>query len=460
MQCLRVSVLGKTVFNMLKVALVTLALVAVSGCSALRQSDDSHGNSDVTSAPMEKVVPQSSQDDLVIAEPEAPETIWDLIATQSQWSALDSPEIDRERNHFLSQSQLDDVLSVRAERILPFLTQQVLDRGMPVEIALIPVIESMLDPWAVSSQNAAGLWQITPATAAHYKLRRDWWFDERLDLVLGTKFALDYLQQLHDEFDGDWMLAIAAYNSGPGRVRRALHQAREAGLSTDYWSLRLPKETKRYIPRLIAIAQILNERETLKLTFAKISPDSALVPVPTGGQLELARAAELAGLDETSLRRINPGFLRWASAPEGHHALLLPEDRAQSFKTQLAALPAESRVVWSHYEIRPGDSLIKIAKQFDTKVELLREVNNLNGSFIRAGDPLMIPSGGDWSESMRLVKLTGKTRNKPSSHKVRAGESLWTISRKYKVTVDNLLSWNRLSADNYLQPGQKLKLKP
>ncbi len=391
-----------------------------------------------------------------------PDDIWGYLAWGFSWQ-YDGADVDRERARILQQAQFFDVLSERANPGLAWIVREIEQRDLPLELALIPIIESMLDPWAYSSQRAAGLWQVSPATAAHYGLEVNWWYDARLDIPVATEFALDYLQELYNAFDNDWLLALAAYNGGWGRVTRAIQYAERHNKPTDYWSLRLPRETRRYVPRLLALAQILRDPVAYQIDLPELSRDPAVLAVATHGQIELDRAAELAGIKAGELRRLNPAQLRWATDPQGHGLLWLPADRADVFANQLAELTPEQRVEWAHYQIVPGDSLSTIAKRFDTEINLIRAVNQLDSPLIRAGDELIIPRSGQWTEG-----LAGNTIDWPPAparknratrrYQVRSGDSLWVIARRHGTTVSKLQELNDLRGNSYLQPGQVLQL--
>jgi membrane-bound lytic murein transglycosylase D len=263
------------------------------------------------------------------------------------------------------------------------------------------------------------------------------------------------LQALHKEFDNDWMLALAAYNSGKGRVRRAQVSNSKKGLATDYWSLRLPTETRRYIPKLIALSALIAYPETFDVKLPPIANSPTFTVVDTDGQIEMAKAASLADMDMTTLRAYNAGQLRWATSPEQADELLVPIDLAQRMQAGIATLTEADRVSWQHYRIQQGDSLIRIARKFDTEVGLLRQVNHINGSLIRAGKTLMIPIGSSWETSLAMVS-SGEP--KARGYRVRKGDSLYRIAGKFNVTINEIIAWNSLQRDSYLQPGQKLTL--
>lgn len=385
-----------------------------------------------------------------------PKDLWERIRQQLSFHTLHNARIGAAREHYLAQHNYINLIAPRARRYLYYLVTEVERRDMPIELALLPLVESALNPFAYSSQRAAGLWQIMPATADDLGMRRDWWFDGRLDLRESTRFALDYLEDLHRQFDNDWLLALAAYNGGKGRVQRARARNRKAGKPLDYWSLNLPRETRHYVPRLIALSTIIAFDEALEVELPPIANRPAFVPVATGGQIEMLRASKLAELPLEELRRYNPGYLRWATVPERDHELLVPPYAARRLREGLETLAPGDRVTWQHYRIRRGDSLILIARRFDTEVGLLREVNNLSGNLIRAGDTLMIPDSSAWQSSLALAD-SGRTGIR-RGYRVQRGDSLYKIALRFDVTIDELISWNDLDPGRYLQPGQALTL--
>ncbi|TGD75322.1 LysM peptidoglycan-binding domain-containing protein [Mangrovimicrobium sediminis] len=381
--------------------------------------------------------------------------LWVTLRAGLRWQDIERAEVDRERERYLAQHNYFDLVGERAAYYLKYIADEVERRDMPMEVALLPLVESTLDPFATSPNHAAGLWQIMPATGRHLGLRQDWWYDGRRDLRDSTRAALDYLEALHRDFDGDWMLALAAYNSGGGRVASAQRSNARRGKPTDFWSLSLPRETRYYLPRLLALSQIIGDPERYGVELPPLANTPAFTVVATGGQLELSRAALLAGVEPAALRALNPGQLRWATSPDAAQELLVPVGSETSFNAGIAALDPEQRVRWDHYRIRRGDSLIRIARKFDTEVALLREVNSIRGNLIRAGDTLMIPSGGDWSGSLAMT-ANGKAQKR--GYKVRRGDSLYRIAGRFKVSIDDIIAWNSLDPEDYLRPGQQLTL--
>ena len=351
----------------------------------------------------------------------------------------------------------------RARPYMHLIVSELERRNMPMEIALLPIVESAFQPFAYSHGRAAGLWQFIPSTARIYGLRQNWWYDGRRDIQASTEAALDYLNNLQARFDGDWLLALAAYNSGTGTVRQAIAHNQRRGRPTDFWSLHLPKETRAYVPKLLALREIFAAPHDYGLTLASIPDEPYVTPVWTGSQIDLALAADLADVSLDQLYELNPGFNRWATDPDGSHILLVPLEKAADFCVNLAELPPKRRIEWAHHRIREGETLGQIAQHYRTTVTVLRQVNKIHGSLIRAGKDLMIPVATrelhNYSLSQEQRKLATQNRSREGTkvvHVVRRGDTLWDISRLYRVSVGQLASWNGMAPRDTLRPGQHL----
>lgn len=438
------------------IALVTLLLL--SGCSHRPASQPQPSTA-------ESPRPELSQTETVTAKAmpdsrtETIEDLWQRIIQGFQLEANanhhDAQRIARQRQFYINQGTFFTLLSERAIPYLHYIVEQAEARDMPLELALLPMVESGFDPFAFSHGQAAGPWQFIPSTGDHFGLTRSWWSDQRRDIIASTDAALSYLQHLARRFDDDWLLALAAYNAGGGNVSRAQRRNREQGLATEYWALQLPTETMNYVPKLLALAQLIQQPEQYGVQLAHIPNRPYFDIVDIGSQLDLSQAAELAGVTEEDLRLLNPAHNRWATDPEGPHRLLIPYDRVQQFKKDLAALPKDQRVTWTRYTIRSGDNLGSIARRFNTSTSVLRDANNLPSSQIIAGRTLLIPSGDD-GRSSQLAERTATPVTR--THTVKSGESLWAIARRYDTTVSNLIAINDLAQTTTLQPGQVLRV--
>jgi len=351
----------------------------------------------------------------------------------------------------------------RGSRYLHHIVNETEKRGLPTEFALLPIVESAFDPFAYSHGRAAGLWQFIPSTGKYFGLTQSWWHDERRDVIAATDAALTYLDRLSNRFGGDYTLALAAYNGGGGTVSNAMRRARKSNKPEDFWSLQLPKETRHYVPKLIALAKIFDDPEAYGIELPALSDEPYFDIVETGGQLDIAQAAELAGVDIDEIYLLNPSYNRWATSPEGPHRLLVPHQNAEGFRTALAEIPPEKRVSWRNYVVKSGDSLNTISRKFSTTPAVLQQVNNLNSDLIRIGQRLMIPSASKnsgtyaLSSSQRLERKQDKKRDgNKLRYTVRRGDTFWDIAREHRVSVRQVAAWNGMAPGDPLIPGKEL----
>jgi membrane-bound lytic murein transglycosylase D len=377
--------------------------------------------------------------------------IWQRLVAGFQLAAIEHPRIQHEIARLQRSPNAFRALMARSEPYLYHILGRIEDAGLPSELALLPAVESGFRAHVYSPDGAAGLWQFMPATGQMLGLRQDWWFDRRRAIEPSTDAAITYLSQLRQRFDGDWLHALAAYNAGSGTVNRAIRRARQREESTAFWSLDLPGETDRYVPRLLAIAAIVADPETYGLDLPEIANQPYFAPVDIGGQIDLNVAAGLAGIEVDELLAINPGHKRWASRPKGPHRLLLPIDKTAGFSDALARLPREQRLRWRRHRIVSGDSLNRIARQYGVDVQAIRESNGLEDSRIRAGRDLLIPL----SESLSLGSAgSNQKARQRMRYRVRKGDSLYKIARRFEVSVADLRRWNRVG--RYIRPGERL----
>ena len=375
----------------------------------------------------------------------------------------DNRRIAAERNWFVRHPDYLERVFTRAQRYLPYITAELERRGLPLELALLPIVESAYDPFAYSHGRAAGLWQMIPGTARRFGIRQNWWYDGRRDVVDSTRAALDYLEYLYELNDGDWLNAIASYNSGEGNVLRSVKRNRKAGKPEDFWNLKLPRETSMYVPKLLALVDIVENPDAYNLALPAVLDEPQFVVADIGSQLDLALAAELAGVDVDTVYAYNPGYNRWSTDPAGPHRLVLPVEAFDTFTGALAEVPEDDRVRWKRHKVKNGEAISTIALNYNTTVAQIREANNLRGNTIRAGHYLLIPvatkplSAYSQSADARLAKTQNRKRaGSKVEHVVRKGESFWTISRHYKVTHRQLAAWNGMAPGDPLPVGRTL----
>jgi membrane-bound lytic murein transglycosylase D len=392
-----------------------------------------------------------------------PDNLWQALQQDFRLAQEDKPRIAVQRKWYASHPRYMQRVTERARRYAWYIYEQLQARDMPAEIALLPIVESAYDPFAYSHGRAAGLWQFIPGTGKRFGLTQNWWYDGRRDIPDSTTAALDYLQYLHERFDGDWLLALAAYNSGEGTVMAAQRHNRKKGKPTSFWDLNLPRETRAYVPKLIALAELVSRPADFGIELEPVPNHPYFRIVETQGQIDLAVAADLAGIDLEALYRLNPGFNQWATAPEGPHRLLVPASAAATFRQAIAQLPPDQRIQWNRVKIRKGETLSQIASRYRTTINVLETANQLRGSTIRAGKYLMVPVASQARESYELSaaqRLSRKQNSKRNGYKtrhvVRNGDTLWDLSREYKVGVRSLASWNGMAPGDTLRVGQTL----
>ncbi len=395
----------------------------------------------------------------------------DLFDRMRAGFALDEvqePAIDQQLAWFEHNPDYLERVFQRGQRYLYHVVTEVEARGMPLEFALLPVVESAYEPFAYSVSRAAGLWQFIPDTGRRFGLKQNWWFDGRRDVIESTRAALDYLQALHDQFDGDWLLAIAAYNVGENTVQRELDYNRSHGKPTDFWHLKLPGETRAYVPKLLAMKRLMAEPERYGLEFAAIPNEPYFAVIDTNSQIDLKIAAKLAGASYDELVALNPGYNRWATDPEGPHRMLVPIDNADGFEAGLQTLSPDDRVRYAIHEVTRRETLASIAKQYGTSSTVIVKINDLKGGKVSAGESLRIPEiSGQLPDKVLLAASRvdrpqsdlGGRRQHQIVYRVRAGETLSSIARRHGMPVSTLARLNNMDTGDTLVKGQRLVLK-
>lgn len=399
---------------------------------------------------------------------------WNRMRDNLQLPEARDARLDRQiawyqRNASSLRNALD-----RADPFMGWILDQLESQNLPAELALLPVIESGYQPLARSPGGASGLWQFIPGTGNRFGLNESRWYDGRRDVIASTQAALEYFAFLRDEFSGDWLLALAAYNCGEGTVARAMQRNRSRGLPEDFWHLNLPTHTQDYVLKLLALRNIVTTPGHYGLKLPNLDAETQIALVETHGQLDLGQAADLAGISMDDIRRLNPGLKRRATAPNGQ--LVIPVEAAEKFAARLANLDdddrtdtaaqpepdtsssvaAASAASGSLYKVRSGDTVWSISRRHKVSVQQLLTLNDLPADAkLRIGQTLRVNAAEDIA--VAAAPTTPKSRQ-TLQYTVRRGDSLMQISRRYRVTVSNLRAWNDLKSDQYLQPGQKLTL--
>ena len=398
----------------------------------------------------------------MIVAPESPYgDLWERIRSGFGMKDLKSPLIKRHEKWYASHPDYILRMSERAQRYLFYIMEEVDRRGMPSELALLPVIESAFNPEANSVASAAGIWQFIPSTGKHFGMERNWWHDDRRDIIGATNGALDYLQKLHDQF-GDWELALAAYNWGENGVMRAQAYNRRHHKPTDYSHLRMPRETRNYVPKLLAVKAIVSDPASFGLTLKPIPDEPYFDTVSTKQHMDVKVAAELAGISIDEFMALNPGRSRPVILQEGDsdNVLLLPVDKIETFRNNLAKTN-QRLVSWQPYESKKGESFEKIAEHFGLTLAELRTANGLSKYAQESnGQTLLVPIGDDAPAAQfapfnmqpsAIAEMYGAVR-----YRVRKGDTISTIARRFHVSQQQLRDANH--GRTFLRVGQNFNI--
>ena len=383
--------------------------------------------------------------------------LWDRIRGGFAMEDLDSPLVGVRERWYASQPDYLQRMVERSKLYLYYIVEEVDKRGMPTEIALLPMVESAFNPMAYSRSHASGLWQFIPSTGKKHQLTQNWWADERRDIIASTNAALDYLQALYDLY-GDWQLALASYNFGENGVARAIEKNRAKGLPTDYLSLKMPPETRGYVPKLQALKNIIANPEAFGITLEPIPNEPYFATVPTPTAIDIRLAATFAEMSVDELIALNPAVNRPMISGPHTQSLVLPADRVDNFQRNLEAYdrPLTS---WQAYTMKHGDSLDRLAAKHGITVSKLKLANGITSrTRVKPGFELLLPVKGSNAGAEPLPAVFRQPALPPSRrggaiHIVRKGETLYGIARRYHVSTDSLLRWNHVGV---LTTGQRL----
>lgn len=370
--------------------------------------------------------------------------LWSRIRGGFAMSELNSKLVARHEKWYADHPDYVARMTERARLYLYYITEEVERRGMPSEIALLPMVESAFNPGAYSTSRASGIWQFIPSTGKKFGMQQNWWYDGRRDVISATNGALDYLQNLHNMF-GDWELALAAYNCGEGAVLRAQAHNRKRGLPTNYSSLKLLKETRNYVPKLLAIKHIVADPASFGLALQDIPNEPYFAAVATTKHIDVKLAAQLANISEDEFAALNPAHNRPVILQDTNDFILLPINKIETFQANLESY-GKPLVSWQSYQPKKGERLDKLAPRFGLSLENLKSVNGLSRrGNISTGQTLLVPLNGEESESefeafnMHLAPTDSLTRTR---HIVRKGDTLGGLARRYHVSIARLKQWN------------------
>lgn len=416
-------------------------------------------------APDGSVVETEATEAALERESAVPTSVWDRIRDGYAVPELDSAAVDRWTEYYARDPKYVRRMAMRASQYLYNIVEEVESRRLPTELALLPFVESAFQPEALSRAKASGLWQFMPATGANYSLEQNLWRDDRRDVLESTRAALDYFEYLHGLF-GDWQLALAAYNWGEGSVQRAVRRAAKAGRPTDYAHLKMPRETANYVPKLEAIKRIVSNPAKYGIELPDVGNEPFFVRVTKPSDIDLKTAAQLAGMSQEEFRRLNPSFKLPVIVASHNNVMLLPADRVDFFIDNLASWMDSGQPLsrWTTYRLQSGDTLAAVAERTGMTEAYLREVNGIPaGRKVLANSTLLVLADADEQTNISAEEADAKLRLSPLTtwrrvtYRVRAGDTISSIARRWHITQKSIVQGNRLRSSR-LRQGQRLVL--
>lgn len=443
----------------MKAKAILFASVLLVGCQASNK-DASQSASNQNPPSANSLAAAGDLDWLMGPDGQTERELWQVVSEGLEMDIPDNERIREQKEYYLNNKRYLQNVTLRAEPYMYWIISQIKERQLPMELVLLPIVESAFNPHATSSASAAGIWQFIPTTGRYYGLKQDKWYDGRRDVAESTTAALDMLERLNIMFEGDWLQAIAAYNCGEGRVLRAIKENEAKGLPTDYWSLNLPRETQLYVPKLLALTDMVKHNERYALSLPSSNLDRALTRVEVGQQIELAQAAKMSGVPLTKLQTYNAGYKHNVTSPDGPHAIMLPASNAKQLEDSLSSGDI-NLVNWGEHKVVNGETIEILARRYGITADSIRQANNLTAQ-VSAGQVITLPISGEYINQIATQQTQIASNSSRSAAKVkytvRAGDTLSSIAKRYNVKSSDIQSWNKLGKNNKLKPGQSLQL--
>ena len=349
--------------------------------------------------------------------------------------------------HLKNKDNFDEYLS-NSYFFIYYVVQELEAANLPVELALIPFIESNYDPFSISPSGAVGLWQFMPKTGRFYNLEKSWWNEDRHDPYRSTHAAIGYFKYLFDRFDNDIYLALAAYNAGPTYLDRHINKNKRKNLNTDFWSLNLNNQVTNYIPKYVALREIIFNPDKYGVKLPEIPFESVVKKIEIPGQVEILNLSEYLDIKPELIYKLNAGYTKWASAPKDKSIFYVPIEKTYLLDSPDSPFENVNQINWISHKVVSGDNLWNLAEKYDTEIQIIKKINYLEKDLLSINDTLLIPLSSMQSNNFIPYEM----------HIVSEGDTLWYIAEKYNIELAHLIKINSLNKNSYLQLGQQLTI--
>ena len=389
-------------------------------------------------------IPLEVSEDILVYE-----NVWDRIkdASTSEQTNLDEKTLEYINTYLANPAQLDKLLE--KGRYFIFFVLEELDRyRLPAELALLPYIESNYDPFSISASGAMGIWQFMPATARIYNLKDTWWYEQRHDPLVSSKAAVRYLAYLHNRFNKEITYTLAAYNGGPTRLEKQIKLNKRAGQPTNYENLKLPKQTKEYVPKFRAILELVLNADKYGINLPNFPNKKVLGSIELDGQVEILAFSEFAGLKPEFVYKLNAGYTKWASPPGKKTKFNVPVELEGTLNLKKDQFIQTNQINWVTHKVSKGDSLWKIAEEFETEISVLKKVNYLTSNVLSLNQELLIPLSNDQNQTFIPYQ----------AHIISEGDTLWNLGIQYKISPAEIAKNNGLRINSPLTIGKELNI--
>ena len=391
----------------------------------------------------------SSEESLVVFKP-LPSDVWEYMIFNSDYEKdfiLDKKTLSYINRHIQDLEKFNDYLN-KSYYFIYYVIQELEAANLPVELALIPFVESNYDPFSISPSGAVGLWQFMPKTGRIFNLEKSWWSEDRHDPFRSTHAAIGYFKYLFERFDNDIYLALAAYNAGPTYLDRQIKKNYRRGIDTDFWSLSLNSQVTEYIPKYVALREVVFNSEKYNVNLPFIPVESVVQKIEIPGQVEILTLSEYLDIKPELIYKLNAGYTKWASAPKDKSIFYVPIEKTFLLDSPDSPFENVNQINWISHVVVSGDSLWKLAKKYDTEVRIIKEINYIDSDLLSINDTLLIPLSKSKSNNFIPYEM----------HIVSEGDTLWDLSKKYNIDIEDLIRMNSLKKDSYLQLGQQLTI--